>query len=381
MPPAQDQEPIPLNFPSFSEIKSIVESRFTLQDAYIDDKGAPTFIVTSENRKKEFISLEQELKTHQLIPILRYEDGQNILKVWRKPLLKKPSRPYLNILLLISVLVTIFLAGYFNFINTPILSQVLMKEENSFLQAILFTVCLFGIISLHESGHLLACRRHNMDATLPYFIPGPPPFGTFGAVVSLKSVPRNRDELFDTGIGGPLAGFLATIGVLLLDSFYKINLRVISLSQAIIWESEGYIQFVSWPYAPFLFYLQDFMTPTSSNQVLMPSPLQFVVLVGSLVTFLNILPIWQLDGGHISRAMWGAKGHRVASVIGLGLLFVGGYWFFAFFLLFLMFGSKKAFRGVEPLDDVSPLSNVRKIFYFITLFILVICFFIWIPLI
>ncbi|MEM4245894.1 MAG: site-2 protease family protein, partial [Candidatus Bathyarchaeia archaeon] len=223
------------------------------------------------------------------------------------------------------------------------------------------------------------CRAHGMESSLPYFIPGPPPFGTFGAVVSLKSAPRNRDELFDTGVGGPLAGFVATLAVLLVDSMYRIDLRVLPLSQARVWEAQGFIQFVSWPQAPLIFYLQSLVTPISGGLVLMPSPLQFVVLVGALVTFLNILPIWQLDGGHISRAIWGPRGHRIASMAGLALLFVGGYWFFALFLLLLMFSSRRGFQGAEPLDDVSPLSLSRRLLYLVTLAILGLCFFIWAP--
>ncbi|MEM4245893.1 MAG: hypothetical protein QW390_01200, partial [Candidatus Bathyarchaeia archaeon] len=78
------------------------------------------------------------------------------MKVYRKPATKKPVHPYVNTILLVTVLGTIFLAGYFNFVTTPILSQVLMKGENVYFQASLFTICLFGIIGLHELGHLLA---------------------------------------------------------------------------------------------------------------------------------------------------------------------------------------------------------------------------------
>ena len=71
---------------------------------------------------------------------------------------------------------------------------------------------------LHEIGHVLAVRHHKMDATLPYFVPAPPPFpfGTFGAVISLRGPPANRDQLFDLGLSGPIAGFLVTIAVAVL---------------------------------------------------------------------------------------------------------------------------------------------------------------------
>ena len=100
----------------------------------------------------------------------------------------------------------------------------------------------------------------------------------------------------------------------------------------------------------------------------------FAAWVGSLVTFLNLLPIWQLDGGHISRAVFGRKGHVVASSIGLGILIVSGYWFFALFLIMLMTASRRVSAAAEPLEDVSGLSRGRTLFYVVVLVILALSF-------
>ncbi len=247
-----------------------------------------------------------------------------------------------------------------------------MPGENFFVQALIFTICLFGIIGVHEFGHILACRSHGMDFSLPYFIPGPPPFGTFGAVVSLRSPPRNRDELFDTGFAGPIAGFLATILVTIVS--LKLGFMV-SFEQALAWEKENLVTMASWPSYPLLFdILTPLIRPIPSGYSLILTQIEFAAWVGALVTFLNILPIWQLDGGHLSRAMFGARGHKIASIIGLVILIIAGYWFFAILILFWMFGSRRGFVGAEPLDDVSPLSPSRRILYLITLVILVLCF-------
>jgi len=96
--------------------------------------------------------------------------------------------------------------------------------------------------------------------------------------------------------------------------------------------------------------------------------------VGSLLTFLNILPVWELDGGHISRAVFGARGHRITSAIGILILFVTGYWFFGIFILFWMFSTRRGMAGAEPLDDVSPLSRSRKLMFLLILVITVLCF-------
>src|SRR5207237_9977434 len=93
------------------------------------------------------------------------------------------------------------------------LINIIDPTANSYLKAGLFTGGLLSIIGLHEFGHKAAARHHKMDATLPYFVPGPPPIGTFGALISLKSPPANRDQLFDLGLSGPVIGFIVTIAV------------------------------------------------------------------------------------------------------------------------------------------------------------------------
>src|SRR3989449_9658246 len=94
---------------------------------------------------------------------------------------------------------------------------IIDPTANPYLKAGLFAGGLLSIIGLHEFGHKAAARHHKMDATLPYFVPGPPPIGTFGALISLKSPPANRDQLFDLGLSGPVVGFVVTIVIAALS--------------------------------------------------------------------------------------------------------------------------------------------------------------------
>jgi membrane-associated protease RseP (regulator of RpoE activity) len=107
----------------------------------------------------------------------------------------------------------------------------------------------------------------------------------------------------------------------------------------------------------------------------------FAAEVGALITFLNILPVWQLDGGHIARAAFGDKGHKLIALLGFGVLFLAGYWGFALLLVFFMLISYRRgsvlLEGVAPLDDVSPLSNSRKALLALAVVMLVSCFFIF----
>ncbi|MGC8961827.1 MAG: site-2 protease family protein, partial [Candidatus Bathyarchaeia archaeon] len=166
--------------------------------------------------------------------------------------------------------------------------------------------------------------------------------------------------------------FMATLLVTVIS--LKMGFLV-SLEQAAEWETKGLIQTAKWPMYPLLFdVLLPMVRPIPRGYSLILTHIEFAAWVGALVTFLNILPIWQLDGGHISRAVLGVRGHRIASLIGLVILFATGYWFFALFLLLWMLSSGRGLAGAEPLDDVSPLSNSRKALYILALIILVLCF-------
>ena len=370
-PPAVSYPYSPGYGPAFTDLRNVIQARFTVLDAFIDPNGIPTFVVHPGDTEERFKSVLEDFSRMNLVSSLRRDGDRLLIRVFTKPRMK-PSRSGVNLVLLMVTLGTIFASGYFGFMNTPILRDVLLKDSNPYLQAGLFAVCLFGIIGLHETGHLVACRRYNLDFTLPYFIPGPPPFGTFGAVVSLRSAPTNRNQLFDLGFAGPFAGFIATVIISVIS--FQLAIQV-TLQQAIAWEEQKLIQQAFWPMYPYLFeILQPIVRPLPEGYSLILTQVELAAWVGSLLTFLNILPVWELDGGHISRAVLGPRGHKVASAIGILVLFATGYWFFGLFILFWMFASKRGAAGAEPLDDVSPLSRSRKVFYIITLLITALCF-------
>jgi len=108
--------------------------------------------------------------------------------------------------------------------------------------------------------------------------------------------------------------------------------------------------------------------------VVFDQQLFFAAQIGALLTFLNIVPAWQLDGGHISRAVFGPSGHRIATIVGLMILIFSGFWAFALLVLVMMGFSRRGFAGVEPLDDVSPVSRTRKALYLIGIAMLVLTF-------
>jgi membrane-associated protease RseP (regulator of RpoE activity) len=356
----------------------MVEYRFSLLDAYVDVNGLPTFVVASEPVKSKFQELLRDLAHHELVAKIRRVSDKLVISVFPKPKLGQPRRK-LNALLLLATTVAVAYASYEVIFTSIIFSsdsrlEALMYANMSATnQMIVLAAGILGIIGLHELGHVVAVRRHKMDATLPYFIPGFPPIGTFGAVISLRGPPANRDQLFDLGFSGPVTGFVVMLIVAAIALFISPTITSQQASQLF---AAKLLQNSSWPNDPYFLdlLLQTGLRYVPSNQLLVLSKVTWAVYIGSLVTFLNLLPVWQLDGGHIVRASLGGRWHRATAFVAFGILLLAGYWPFAVVLLLFMFASRRPFEGLEPLDDISPLSNSRKALFVLSLVILALTF-------
>lgn len=168
-----------------------------------------------------------------------------------------------------------------------------------------FSLPLLAILGVHELGHMLACRRHGLPATYPYFLPAPVGIGTFGAVIRIREPIHSRRVLFDVGAAGPLAGFAVAVPVLVWG---------IAISRVVTGAPRGdYIDFGE----PLLFRLIEtaIFPATARGADLALSPLGFAGWFGLFVTALNLLPLGQLDGGHILYAAIGGRQKRVGIVL------------------------------------------------------------------
>jgi len=357
----------------FGSIRSMLEYRFTVLDAYVDVNGLPTFVVANEPVKDKFRELLRDLANHGLMAKIRRVSDKLVISVFPKPILGKPRRR-INLLLFLATIATVSVASYLNIFSVdPRLAAVMFSGFSATNQTIALAAGILGIIALHEFGHVLAVRHHKMDATLPYFVPGPPPIGTFGAMISLRGPPTNRDQLFDLGFSGPITGFVVILFVAIVAILTS---PIISSQQATQLLGANLLQYNSWPNEPFFLDLltQAGLRVVPAGQVLVLTQVVFAAEVGALITFLNLLPVWQLDGGHITRATLGPQGHKMTAVVAFGILLLAGYWPFALLLLVFMFISRRPFEGLEPLDDISPLSNSRKVLFALALVILALSF-------
>lgn len=239
------------------------------------------------------------------------------------------------------------------------------------LLASVYTMSLMGILGVHEMGHMIANRWHGIRTSWPHFIPFIPGFfiPTLGAVIVSRANMTNRNVLFDVGISGPIAGLIVTIIVSIYGSYTSVVLTA---------EEAGRLLEDS-RLAPFPFGISVLMMATNDiagngaangdDAVLVMSPVFFAAWVGFFVTFLNLMPAAQLDGGHIVRSTLGVRWHRILTYSSIGVLVGLGFWVMAFFILLL------ASRAPEstPLDDVSPLSKKRKMLFWVAMALAVLC--------
>ncbi len=313
----------------FEQIRVMVEAEFEVEDSFVEH-DAPTFYVKMrEGSKEAFLRLTQRMEPLKLTPILRRRDKKVVLRVIPKPS-TKPSRNTTNIALFFVTLGTVFFSGYF-------------LSEGEIMGALTFTGAIMAILGSHEMGHKLLADKHAVEATYPYFIPGLPPIGTFGAVIQQKSLPPNRDALFDIGFAGPATGFLISIIV----TFIGVQLSTVT---NVLPEGAGIID------VPILFQLITmFFPPSGTGKYIMLHPVAFAGWVGMIVTMLNLVPVGMFDGGHAARSLVGKKAHRILSYLGIVLFF-----FISFPMAFLaIFFSFQQHPG--PLDDVSEITKLRKI--------------------
>jgi len=334
----------------YEQIYQIIEENgFTIEEGLLE-YNIPTFYITPKpNTGEAFLKLYRQLDKKGLAPVLRKRGDKTTLQIVPKPPIK-PTRPTTNIVLLLITMATLFITGY-------ILSLGWTENiPNPTIGAIMFTVAIMSILGAHEMAHKLAANKHGVEATYPYFIPGLPlpiGIGTFGAVIQQKSLAPNKDALFDLGISGPIVGFIITIIVTLIG---------VQMSQLTSKPPEGAALLP----VPLLFELLVTAFPPSGNgNIIMLHPVAFAGWVGMVVTMLNLVPVGQLDGGHVARAVLKDTTRTNLAFISIAVLFIFA-WPWALIAFFLL-----RYRDPGPLDDVSRLSNSRKLAAIILIIIFV----------
>jgi membrane-associated protease RseP (regulator of RpoE activity) len=290
--------------------------------------------------------------------------------VWQ-PRLKFQDRVWLHGLLFVLTIVTTTLVGadqYAGFLADFRRSGPLnMSVVGILLRGFWYSATILAILGCHELGHYLACRYYNVDASLPYFLPVPISItGTLGAFIRIREPIPEKRMLFDIGIAGPIAGFLVAVPALFIG---------VSMSHVVQVPAD----FVGLELGePLLFKVASwlFWGSTPKGYSLNLHPMAFAAWFGLLATALNLFPIGQLDGGHISYAVLGPRATYVTFLmlgVALMLTFVSSSWIVWTGLMMVMLFMVGP-RHPRVFDEEVPLDRTRLLLALFALVMFILCF-------
>jgi membrane-associated protease RseP (regulator of RpoE activity) len=261
----------------------------------------------------------------------------------------------------------LYVPEFYGRVITAYLSAAI-ANPNLLKSGLTFSAALLTILTAHEMGHYLACRYYGVRATLPFFIPAPPLFlaGTFGAFIKMKSPIPSRRALFDIGLAGPLAGFVALVpvacgGLLILQPATRQG-----LGSAIVFND------------PLLFQIIAKLTGANLMDA-SPNPLYMAAWIGLLVTSLNLMPVGQLDGGHGTFAIFGQRAHKLIgrfAFIAVAVMSILGFVWHGSpsgFLYTVLLGVMLRVRHPAP-EKMEPLGTARIVIAIITLIVFALSF-------
>lgn len=265
-----------------------------VQIVRVGDKGGDLIVEGYIKPGNSLREIEQEMRDQ--VSSIRQTVSSNGRQIFYVRLAgKRIVIPRINLILFVITIFTTILAGAMLEGVNPV------KNPLSLIKGVPFSIVLMLILGFHEFGHFSFAKKHKIDATLPYFIPAPTFIGTFGAFIKIRSPIRKRIALLEIGAAGPIAGFMVAvpalfIGLSLSEVVEKTTTVGIQLGNSILMIIATKIIFPGLP---------------DSMDILLHST-AFAAWIGMLVTMINLLPIGQLDGGHIAYAILGKRFKKVA---------------------------------------------------------------------
>ncbi len=301
-------------------------------------------------------------------------NGMNLRRFWRKrrageeyfpqewpepPFVSEAPRPprnWINVALFFITLATTTLAGSLQEGVNP------LQNPDQIYKGIPFSFSLMGILLAHELGHYIISRKHGLHVTLPFFIPAPSFIGTFGAFIKMRSPVRNRKMLLDVGAAGPLVGVAAAIPFLV----YGFQHSEVKMVQGQAGVNLG---------SSLLLWILSRLTigPLADGYDIIIHPVGFAGWIGLLVTSLNLLPVGQLDGGHVAYALLGRIQDHVSKLVFIALLVLGilGWqgWLFWGVILLIM-----GFRHPPLMEWGDALDPRRKVIGWVTVAVFILTF-------
>ena len=333
---------------SFYEVRGEGNADIFFGEPLVDPNALLGALYPHFSRRKKVVSLER--RTGEVALVVK--DA-------------RPDNVWINVALALTTLATTTFAGAMMY------GVDVFKDPLLAYMGLPFSLAIMAVLGSHELGHYIVSRKHGIDATLPYFIPFPiPPIGTMGAIIRQKGPVPNRKALFDVGISGPLVGLAVAIVITAVG---------LMLPAPVITAQPGDVTYFQLQ-TPLLFdFLAAIVRPGANLESI--NPIAFAGWVGMLVTVLNMIPIGQLDGGHVARAILGGWADKLSRVLPMVILGFGIYSTFVMGAqggMWIFWGLLTAFMGnsehPKPLEDAENIGLPRALLGLIGFGLTILCF-------
>lgn len=349
-----------------SRLRAEIEDTFAVADVHVPQKEAQgTLIFEGQllmaDSEAAYETIAHRWRDLEYTPMLR--PGKNTVELVAMPgvVIPKPANPWINVALFAATLISVIAIGTLNEGVDP------LQNPAGILQGLPFALSFLAILGAHEFGHYFAARYHKVAVTLPYFIPFPTIWGTFGAFIQLRSPTLTRKQLFDVGVAGPIAGLVVAVPVLIIG---LLNSTVQALpvgGEPFMMEGNSIFYWLA-KYAIF-----GQALPGNGLDVFL-HPLAWAGWSGLLVTMFNLFPVGQLDGGHVAYVLFG-KATRIAGYVTVAAMVVAGFafwqgWFFWALMVFMFVGVGHP----PPLNQLPPLDSKRMMLGYVLIIIFVLLF-------
>lgn len=347
--------------PTQDEVVNMIRSKFMVADV-LKGMYSIEFRVVDSDCTEMFADLARTLESSRYICRLVEQKGGRYIIVQRFPAEKRNrlmNSAWTPRILFVAVCTFVMIDGYYLTVRT----NNLVDLGDPLQMAVWYTMALLGILGTHEVGHLVAAKAHRLKTTWPFFIPGIPSLPslpiigipTFGAFIRSSGLTINRKILFDVAIAGPIAGAVVAIAVVIIGAW---TAPVLDERTADAMTARGIMSEFQLGESILLYGALELFGKGGTGTVVL-TPILWASWIGFLITFLNLLPAWQLDGGHMARTILNPRVHQYVTYASIGVLVLLNHWLMASLILVLSITIPSA----TPLDNVSPLPKNRKIAY------------------
>jgi len=322
------------------DIIKVANENFSYGNIKTDNYSALFEVRELFKKPEEIISSFEKINFY---PFIRKENGK-LFVILRSSPPKKDFSYRKNLILFFLTIISTTVAGYF--MSVPHVDYGFMT--NPWIGAIAFSFSIMIILGTHEMGHYLIAKRNGVDATLPYFIPAPFILGTMGAVINIRSFIPNKNSAVELGLSGPLAGMLVAIPITIAGVMMSPVVPITLFGEGSMFLGEP---------LSFKLIAESLVTVTEGSSLYL-HPVAFAGWAGIFVTMLNLIPMGQLDGGHIARAVLGPINHRYLSFVVAISLFGIGIFTWAGWSLWGIIGVYLAYRGHPgSMDEITPIDR------------------------